>query len=212
MVDGGGGAHRDAERTRDRILDAARVAFARHGYDGTTVRTVAADAGVAPNLITRYFGGKPGLFRAATAAELGVAAVLPGPVEGLGARLAANVVRRWEGVEPEDPLLMRLRSAGSSDAAARELGEFFQRQACSPIAAHLERVLGCSRPDAEDRVAAVGALIMGLVTSRYVMRIGPLCAAEPPALEVWLAERIQRLLESPAPALACPQERSPSGP
>ncbi|HET9070926.1 MAG TPA: TetR family transcriptional regulator [Acidimicrobiales bacterium] len=212
MVVGRVGAHRDAERTRDRILDAARAAFARHGYDGTTVRTVAADAGVAPNLITRYFGGKPGLFRAATAAELGVAAVLPGPVEGLGARLAANVVRRWEGVEPEDPLLMRLRSAGSSDTAARELGEFFQRQACNPLAAHLEGVLGCSRPDAEDRVAAVGALIMGLVTSRYLMRIGPLFAAEPPALEAWLAERIQRLLESPAPALARPQERSPSAP
>ncbi len=199
--------HRDAERTRERILGSARAAFARHGYDGTTVREIAAGAGVAPNLITRYFGGKSGLFRAVTGTGLGVERALAGPFGELGARLAAKVVRRWEGVEPGDPLLTMLRSAGSSDEAAHELGELFARQASRPLADHLVRELGWCPPDAEDRVAAVGALIMGVVTTRYVMRAGPLAEADPLALRSWLAERIQRLLDDPGPPPLRPGHR-----
>ena len=194
-------SHRDAAATKERILDAARAAFARRGYDGTTVRTVAAEAGVAPNLITRYFGGKSGLFRAATTAELGVESILPGPTGQLGDRIAANVVRRWEAAAAGDPLLMMLRSAGTSDEAARELGELFQRQAARPLAAHLVRGLGCASAAAEDRAAAIGTLILGLVTTRYVVRVGPLAEADPRDLEAWLADRIQLLLDRPAPPL-----------
>lgn len=201
-------ATRDAIRTRERILDAARAEFARHGYDGTTVRTVATEAGVAPNLITRYFGGKSGLFQAATAAELGVQPILAGPADRLGQRIAANVVRRWEAAAVEDPLLMMLRSAGSSDEAASELGGLFQRQAARPLTAHLVRNLGCAPAEAEDRVAAVGALIMGVVTTRYVMRSGPLAEADAPSLQAWLAEHVQLLLDRPAPPL-CPVPEPP---
>jgi len=203
----GGDVHRDAIRTRERILWAARAAFSRYGYDGTTVRSVAARAGVAPNLITRYFGGKSGLFRAATTAGLEVEATLPGPVGGLGERIAAKVVRRWEEGVSEDPLLMMLRSAGTSDEAARELGELLQRQAARPLGNHLVSDLGCDPADAEDRAAAIGALIMGVVTTRYVMRSGPLADADQQSLQAWLADRIQLLADTPAPSLGRRRKR-----
>ena len=86
---------RDARRTRQRILEVAGRHFAEHGFDGTSVRAVAGEAGVAANLINRYFGGKAGLFAAATTIDLQARAALPGPLRALGSRLARRVVERW---------------------------------------------------------------------------------------------------------------------
>jgi AcrR family transcriptional regulator len=47
------------------VLEAARGRFAAQGYDATTTRQVAADAGVDPALIHHHFGTKAGLFAAA---------------------------------------------------------------------------------------------------------------------------------------------------
>jgi len=190
---------RDARRTRDRLLVVAGRHFAQYGYDGTNVRAVAADAGVTPNLITRYFGGKAGLFAEATSLRLDVPAVLPGPPETLGRRIATRVVARWETADAADPLLMMLRSAGTSAEAATALGEFFAEQAARPLGAHLAGTLGCPAEAAADRVAAVQALILGVVTSRYVMPRGPLAEATPDALTAWLGDQLQRLLDGPPP-------------
>src|SRR3954452_8016420 len=55
---------RNAQATRQMILDQARRLFAQNGYAATTVKAVSVAAAVSPNLITRYFGGKEGLFLA----------------------------------------------------------------------------------------------------------------------------------------------------
>jgi AcrR family transcriptional regulator len=55
---------RDAGRTRQLLLDAARRRFAEDGYAATTVRDIAEDAGVNVALISRYFTSKEGLFEA----------------------------------------------------------------------------------------------------------------------------------------------------
>lgn len=54
---------RDAEGTRARILEAARVRFSRIAYDGVGLRDIARDVGIDVALIARYFGSKEGLFR-----------------------------------------------------------------------------------------------------------------------------------------------------
>jgi AcrR family transcriptional regulator len=193
---------RDAARTRQRLIDVAGRHFARHGYDGTSVRAVAAEAGVAPNLITRYFGGKAELFAAATTVDLQVPAVLAGPPEELGGRIARRVVERWESADAADPLLMMMRSAGSSPSVAEALGTFFGTQASQPLAEHLVASVGCTVEDAWARAMSAGALIMGVVTGRYVMSSGPLAAADRTSLTAWLADRLQRVLDGPpAPPL-----------
>jgi AcrR family transcriptional regulator len=190
---------RNASRTQQQILRVARASFARRGYDGTTVRTVAAEAGVSANLITRYFGGKAGLYRAATAVELDLATVLPGGLGSLGRRVAHKVVERWESATPDDPLLMMLRSAGTSDEAARALRRFLEEVALRPTASFLARELDCDPAVAMDRVAGLGALICGVVMMRYVMCTGPLASTSPASLEAWLGERLQRMLDDPPP-------------
>ena len=47
------------------ILAAARLRFGSDGYERTTLRAVAADVGVDPALVIRYFGSKQDLFAAA---------------------------------------------------------------------------------------------------------------------------------------------------
>ncbi|WP_341365471.1 TetR/AcrR family transcriptional regulator [Yoonia sp. BS5-3] len=56
---------RKADLTRDKLLDAASVAFCTLGYSNASLRAIAKAADVDVALISRYFGGKLGLFRAA---------------------------------------------------------------------------------------------------------------------------------------------------
>lgn len=54
----------DAAETRDRLLHSAKVLFGRKGLDGTTVKDLADHAAVNVSLISYYFQGKEGLYRA----------------------------------------------------------------------------------------------------------------------------------------------------
>ncbi|WP_202638829.1 TetR/AcrR family transcriptional regulator [Bailinhaonella thermotolerans] len=55
---------RDPERTRERILEAATEEFGEKGYAGARVSAIARRAGVNAQLISYYFDGKAGLYRA----------------------------------------------------------------------------------------------------------------------------------------------------
>jgi TetR/AcrR family transcriptional regulator len=55
---------RDPERTKEALLDAALSEFAAKGLAGARVSEIAARAGVNKQLISYYFGGKEGLYRA----------------------------------------------------------------------------------------------------------------------------------------------------
>ncbi|MFF3378943.1 TetR family transcriptional regulator [Streptomyces sp. NPDC002680] len=57
---------RDRAATRAALLAAARARFTLVGYDATSVRDIARDAGVDATLIFRYFGSKERLFEEAS--------------------------------------------------------------------------------------------------------------------------------------------------
>ena len=56
------GRTRDAERTRQVILDAAEEVFAEHGFDGARIDVIARVSGYNKSLIGQYFGDKLGLY------------------------------------------------------------------------------------------------------------------------------------------------------
>lgn len=62
-----GDTSRDVKRARtaQRILVAARQEFAVHGFDGATIRAIAAAAGVDPSLVMQHYGSKAALFGSA---------------------------------------------------------------------------------------------------------------------------------------------------
>ena len=176
-------------------MTAARKVFSEQGYETATVRQIGLEAGVSPNLITRYFGGKAGLFQAASNIDLGVTAAIKGPVESLGARIAATVLARYETGPTADPLQMLARSAGTPNGAG--LGGYFADQAARPLVAALSVRWDGDTRRAADRVAAAGALILGVIMSRYVLHEGPLAAADENNLERWLSYHLQQLFDDP---------------
>src|ERR687890_791509 len=59
-----------SEQTMAAILGAARRRFAADGFERTTIRAIAAEAGIDPSMVMRYYGSKDGLFAAAAAVHL----------------------------------------------------------------------------------------------------------------------------------------------
>jgi AcrR family transcriptional regulator len=182
---------RDAAATRRRILEHARRQFAGHGYTAVTVKGVADAAGVSPNLITRYFGGKDGLFLAATRVEIPVENSFDGDLSTLGARLAANIVQRWFSTPEQDPLLVLQRAAGERPEAAEALAAFLDTNSLEPLYRYL-RDSGLDEDDARDRAAAIDAFVLGVSTRRRVLRSA---LGEPAELQAWLGATIQRLAD-----------------
>lgn len=182
---------RDAAATRQRILEQARRQFARHGFAAVTVKGVADAAGVSPNLITRYFGGKDGLFLAATQVEIPVSRSFDGDRSALGARLAASIVRRWFGAAGEDPLLVLHRASGERPEAAEALAAFLDSNSLEPLHRYL-RESGLDDAEARGRAAAIDAFVLGVSTRRRVLRSE---LGDPAELQAWLSVTIQRLAD-----------------
>lgn len=184
---------KDAARTRERILAAARREFARVGFARTTVRAIAAAAEVSPNLITRYFGGKDGLFVAATEVHLELDRLFDGPRESLGRRMAEGIVERWTTMEGEDPLLVLLRAAGERGEAAQTLSAFLDAESLEPLRRQLRRY-GMTEAEASSRAQAIDILVLGISARRRVLRDD---LGDTRRLKAWIAVTIQRLVDAP---------------
>lgn len=87
---------RRGEATRAAILSSARERFASDGYERATIRAIAADAGIDPALVMRYFGNKEGLFAAAAEIDLRLPDLAALPRKTLGSALAEHFLLRSE--------------------------------------------------------------------------------------------------------------------
>lgn len=190
VVPGHGGPR--SAGTRRAILDAARSAFAAHGYDQTTIRAVASAAGVDASMVMRYFGSKAGLFTAAATADLRVPDLAAVPAAGRGEVLARHLVERWED-DDRDELILLLRTAVNSEAVAAQLQATLGQLVTGPIAA-----LGVT--GAAERGAYIGAQLLGLVLCRYILRQEPLASLPAADVIAAVAPSVQRYLDDPVPA------------
>ncbi|WP_091052827.1 TetR/AcrR family transcriptional regulator [Glycomyces sambucus] len=179
---------RDRAATRSALLDAARRRFAEHGFDGTGVREIAADAGVDPTLIFRYFGSKQDLFAEASKAEVpeGIGEPGTGPV-GLADALVREVVL---GTRPasggEHPLMLMLRSAGRPEVRAR-----LHEEVCDGYLADLARRF--EGEDAALRAELVGALLLGMGVMRDLVDSPVLPGADPDRVRALVADMVAAL-------------------
>lgn len=80
--------------TAEMIRRCAARRFWRDGYASTSVRAIAADAGVDPALVIRYYGSKEALFLKTLPVQGFWADVLSGPLETLGSRLVEFVLSK----------------------------------------------------------------------------------------------------------------------
>jgi AcrR family transcriptional regulator len=177
--------------TRERILSAARSHFTEVGFDGATIRGIAAAAGVDPALVPHYFGSKEGVFRAAVEFPVDPADFLPRLLEpgldGLGERLARFFLDTWDS-PAGSPLLALIRSVVASETAAELFRDFVSREVLGRLADAIE----VDNP--ELRTNLVASQLVGLAMVRYVVRIEPLASASPEEVARWVGPTLDRYL------------------
>jgi AcrR family transcriptional regulator len=182
---------RDAVATRAGILEAAKVAFTQHGYDGVGVRDIAARAGVDPALINRYFGHKQTLFAEVMAGALDLAPFLTKDRAGFGRRLAEAFVTTRFKPDAFRPMLVMMRSAASPEAAA-VLRQILDEGLAKPLA------VWRGGADAEARAGLILAQLTGFFTLRTVLGVNSLGQASDEALVRQLAPAVQRYVDQDA--------------
>ena len=182
--------------TRAAILSAARELFATSGFGGTTIRAIAAAAGVDPALVHHYFGTKDDLFVAALELPVDPRKVLApviaqGP-DGAAERMLRVFLSVWDDPELRLPLLGLAR--GMLDPAGTKLmKDGFLPVIIGPIGA----ALGISEP--EKRMPLVASQIFGLVVLRYLMEVEPLASMPADDVVAIYAPTIQRYLTGDLP-------------
>jgi AcrR family transcriptional regulator len=185
------GPRADAADTRGAVLQAARARFAAHGYDGTRLRDVAADADVDVALVSYFFGSKDGLFAAAMTLPMNparmVEELVAGGIDGLGERLARNILARLDG--PDGPSFVGMvRSAAGNDQAAELLRGFVEREVLGRLARAIDA------PDPELRAGLAGSQVVGIIMARYVVGVRPLADADPETIARAIGPTLQRYL------------------
>jgi AcrR family transcriptional regulator len=183
-----------ASTTRQAILDAARARFASDGFAATTIRRIAADAGVNPSLVMQFFTSKEALFAAVMSISSKslerINTVFDGPDEHLGERVVRAHLEVWEGVpEDSEPMMAMLRAAITNEQAGAQLREFIQ--------ARLLDAMGAGRaksPDAALRAGLASSMLVGVVVGRRVVGVPILAEADTETLVAMIAPAIQSVL------------------
>ncbi len=184
-------APRRSDPTRAAILEAARNRFAADGYDRATIRAIAADAGIDPAMVMRYYGNKEKLFAAAATFDLRLPDLGGVPVRDYGAVLVRHFLQRWES---DGTFVALLRAALTNEAARERMLDIFATQLRPLIAVHSP-----VPAEAANRAGLVASQMLGLALCRYVLRIPPMTAMAPDDVERWVGPTLQRYLTEPPP-------------
>jgi AcrR family transcriptional regulator len=178
--------------SRQEVLQAAREAFADHGFNGATVRDIAKRAGVDPALVLQFFDSKEGVFVAAMElpfeSEQVVATILSADRGRLGETMVRTFVGLWDDAEIGPRMLALVRSAATHELAAARLRELVETQILGPVAHAFDA------PDAPLRASLIGSQLIGLGFARYVLKLEPLASAPPDTLAAALGPTIERYL------------------
>lgn len=185
--------------TRAVIVEAARKSFAANGYDRTSLRGVARDAGVDPALVHHYFeGGKGELFATTQSVQLNPAAMLrtitAGDVDRIGWRAVETFIEVWDAPARRDVLVALIRTGVATDDGARMLREFLAREVFGRIA----EAAGAQDPQLRGALAA--SQLIGLAVMRYVIRAPAIVALSDEEVVAHFGPVIQlHLVDSDAP-------------
>ncbi|MDX6256511.1 MAG: hypothetical protein QOJ11_2845 [Frankiales bacterium] len=182
-----------SDSTREAVLEAAREHFAARGYQATTVRGVAAAAGVSPSMIHHFFATKDELFLAAVRMpvdpESVLRAVLTGPREELPRRLVRVFVSTWQDAESGPALRSVLRTATAGEDQAAGLRMFGEQLMLPRVA----KALGVPQL----QVAGALSLLLGYALAGQLLGIEPLASQGVEDLVTLLAPAVGLLLGLP---------------
>ncbi|MGB6243929.1 TetR family transcriptional regulator [Gordonia sp. (in: high G+C Gram-positive bacteria)] len=178
--------------TRDDILIAARKLFGENGFTKTSMRSIAADAGVDVALVSYHFGSKRGLFTAVMQVPgdpvSRVIEAAQGPRGELGRRLIITFTSIWESDGMGTALQAMLRSAVNDDGAANTFGDFASGEMMPALAS----TAGLS----DETVRAVGSCVFGLALMRYLVGAETFTALSTQEIIDQFGPRIQAIIDA----------------
>jgi AcrR family transcriptional regulator len=177
---------RSSDETKAAILVAARERFGSAGFQAATIRAIAADAGVDPAMVMRYYGSKDKLFAAAVEFDLRFPDYATTDTKQVGPSLVRHFLERWEG---DEALVILLRSSATNGEAAQRMQEIFGTQ-LQPLLATL-----VPPEEAAVRGGLVASQILGMALCRFVLRLPPVVEMTRDEIVEWLGPTIQRYLE-----------------
>ena len=186
--------------TRERILNSARELFARNGIDKTSIRAIAADAGVDPALVHHYFGTKTQLFAAAIHIPIDPMAVIGPlreiPVERIGYVLPTILLPLWDS-ELGKGFIATLRSilAGNDVSLVRS---FLQEIIAAEVGTRVDSPPGTGRI----RVQYVASQLVGVVMARYILELDPFRSLPVEQIAETIGPNLQRYLTGDLPGFA----------
>ena len=188
--------------TRERILDNARVLFARNGISNTSIRAVAAAAGVDSALVHHYFGTKEKLFAAAVRIPIDpmdiIGPLREVPVEELGHTIPSTLLPLWDS-ELGAGLIATLRSiiAGSEVNLFRS---FIQDVIAVEVGARVDDPPGSGII----RIQFVASQLAGVVLARYILDLEPFKSLPADQIARTIAPNLQRYLTGDLPEWPAP--------
>lgn len=184
---------------RERILASARELFARNGIDKTSIRAIAADAGVDAALVHHYFGTKTQLFAAAIHIPIDPMTVIGKlqevPVDQLGHTLPSILLPLWDS-EIGKGFVATLRSilAGNDISLVRS---FLQDVIIGEIGPRVDNPPGSARV----RIQFVASQLVGVAMARYILELDPFASLPVDQIVETIAPTLQRYLTGELPGL-----------
>ncbi len=169
-------------------MAAARERFGANGFQAATIRGIAADAGIDPSMVMRYFGSKDKLFAAAAEFDLKFPDFTELDRTELGRSLISHFLERWEGPEDGEALVILLRSSATNADAAQRMQHIFATQ-LEPVVATLVPAV-----EAHWRSGLIATQILGLAWCRFVLRLPPVVKMTRAEIVDWVGPTIQRYL------------------
>lgn len=179
---------RRSDATRIAILEAARKRFAADGFRKATIRAIAAEAGIDPSMVMRYYGSKDGLFAAAVDIDLGLPDLRDSEPAEVGQVLVSRFLQLWDTPPTDELLLMLLRSAVTDDEVVTRLREMFSSQVMPAV------LRFGPATDGPRRAGLIATQLLGLALCRYVLRLPPVVALSREHILADIGPTIQRYL------------------
>ena len=194
------------------VVQAARLAFASRGYAHTTIKSVAAAAGVAPGVVRSLYSNKERLLAAVIRLPFDPAKAVPEIIapglDGMGERLVAMTLTLMGDAKVRSDLTKLLTSEGTasvSSSAARAamaadgspaaltqlrvVAEYLQATVLDPV------VTAVGVPAARLRATLISSYLVGVSMTRYLLKIEPLASATDDEVVRLVGPAIQLLLD-----------------
>jgi AcrR family transcriptional regulator len=174
--------------------------FARNGIDKTSIRAIAADAGVDPALVHHYFGTKTQLFAAAIHIPIDPMQVIgpmrETPLDELGHTLPSILLSLWDS-ELGSGFIAMLRSILAGDQVSL-IRSFLQEVIAVEVGSRVDDPPGSGRI----RVQFVASQLLGVVMARYILELDPFKSLPIEQIADTIAPNLQRYLTGDLPGLA----------